>query len=94
MGTDYDCWKTDEEPVSWDAILSGLQQQRQEGHHAVMRCNSGSGQAGTYEEAALLPLWNGNLNNSLFVAKLSDEVSYPQGSWATRPRNSITLGCL
>ena len=22
MSTDYDCWKTDEEPVSWDAILS------------------------------------------------------------------------
>ena len=21
MSTDYDCWKTDEEPVSWDAIL-------------------------------------------------------------------------
>ena len=22
MSTDYDCWKTDEEPVSWDAILA------------------------------------------------------------------------
>lgn len=22
MSTDYDCWKTDEEPVTWDAILS------------------------------------------------------------------------
>lgn len=22
MSTDYDCWKTDEEPVSWDAILT------------------------------------------------------------------------
>ena len=22
MSTDYDCWKTDEEPVSWDAILN------------------------------------------------------------------------
>jgi 5'-methylthioadenosine phosphorylase len=22
MSTDYDCWKTDEEPVSWEAILS------------------------------------------------------------------------
>ena len=21
MSTDYDCWKTDEAPVSWDAIL-------------------------------------------------------------------------
>ena len=21
MSTDYDCWKVDEEPVSWDAIL-------------------------------------------------------------------------
>jgi 5'-methylthioadenosine phosphorylase len=21
MSTDYDCWKTDEDPVSWDAIL-------------------------------------------------------------------------
>ena len=22
MSTDYDCWKTDEEPVTWDAILA------------------------------------------------------------------------
>lgn len=22
MSTDYDCWKDDEEPVSWDAILA------------------------------------------------------------------------
>jgi 5'-methylthioadenosine phosphorylase len=22
MSTDYDCWKEDEEPVSWDAILA------------------------------------------------------------------------
>jgi 5'-methylthioadenosine phosphorylase len=21
MSTDYDCWKTDEEPVSWEAVL-------------------------------------------------------------------------
>jgi 5'-methylthioadenosine phosphorylase len=21
LSTDYDCWKTDEEPVSWDAIV-------------------------------------------------------------------------
>jgi 5'-methylthioadenosine phosphorylase len=21
MSTDYDCWKSDEEPVSWEAIL-------------------------------------------------------------------------
>jgi 5'-methylthioadenosine phosphorylase len=21
MSTDYDCWKTDEQPVTWDAIL-------------------------------------------------------------------------
>ena len=21
MSTDYDCWKTDEEPVTWDEIL-------------------------------------------------------------------------
>jgi 5'-methylthioadenosine phosphorylase len=21
MSTDFDCWKTDEEPVTWDAIL-------------------------------------------------------------------------
>jgi 5'-methylthioadenosine phosphorylase len=25
MSTDYDCWKTDEEPVSWDAILAVFQ---------------------------------------------------------------------
>ncbi len=25
MSTDYDCWKTDEDPVSWDAILSVFQ---------------------------------------------------------------------
>jgi len=22
MSTDYDCWKTDEEPVSWESILA------------------------------------------------------------------------
>ena len=22
MSTDYDCWKDDEEPVSWEAVLS------------------------------------------------------------------------
>ena len=21
MSTDYDCWKTDEEPVTWEAVL-------------------------------------------------------------------------
>ena len=26
MSTDYDCWKTDEEPVSWDAILAVFRQ--------------------------------------------------------------------
>jgi 5'-methylthioadenosine phosphorylase len=22
MSTDYDCWKTDEEPVSWESVLA------------------------------------------------------------------------
>ncbi|MEI6802246.1 MAG: S-methyl-5'-thioadenosine phosphorylase [Burkholderiales bacterium] len=29
MSTDYDCWKTDEEPVSWDAILAVFQSNAQ-----------------------------------------------------------------
>ncbi|MGI9132575.1 MAG: S-methyl-5'-thioadenosine phosphorylase [Rhodoferax sp.] len=29
MSTDYDCWKTDEEPVSWEAILSVFQSNAQ-----------------------------------------------------------------
>jgi len=29
MSTDYDCWKTDEEPVSWDAIVEVFRQNAQ-----------------------------------------------------------------
>lgn len=29
MSTDYDCWKTDEEPVTWDAILTVFRQNAQ-----------------------------------------------------------------
>jgi len=25
LSTDYDCWKTDEEPVSWEAVLQVFQ---------------------------------------------------------------------
>ena len=37
MSTDYDCWKTDEEPVSWDAIVEVFRQNAEKVTNLLVR---------------------------------------------------------
>ena len=37
MSTDYDCWKTDEEPVSWDAIVEVFRQNAEKVTNLLLR---------------------------------------------------------
>lgn len=37
MSTDYDCWKTDEEPVSWDAIVEVFKQNAEKVTNLLLR---------------------------------------------------------
>lgn len=37
MSTDYDCWKTDEEPVSWDAIVEVFKQNAEKVTNLLIR---------------------------------------------------------